>query len=80
MVCANAGGALQSFGFILEQDLSDVPLEREFAVDTKWRPFMIALRGLENLLTGMRFAPAVVAADQFRRDGGDEIAREIARK
>ena len=81
VVCANAGGTLEAFAFILEQDLSGVALEPEFAVDADWVPHMISIPDLQNLLTGMKFEPAIHTADQFGKDHGDEIAvsAEIAK-
>lgn len=62
VVARGQDGALQAFGFKLDQDLGDVPLE--FAVDAIWRRKMIAIEELGALI-GLRFAPAVMAADQF---------------
>jgi len=81
VVCANAAGTLEAFAFIVEQDLSGVALEPEFAVDADWVPHMISIPDLQDLLTGMKIEPAIHTADQFGREHGDEIAvgAEIAK-
>jgi DNA/RNA endonuclease G (NUC1) len=80
IVFANAGGALQAFAFILEQDLSDVALEPEFAVGAAWVPHMISIQDLQDTVSGLTFAPAVHKADQFGAGPGDEIAVEAELK
>lgn len=63
VVVARAEDELRSFAFLLEQDLSDVPLE--FQVDEFWRERMLAVSDLEEALQILRFPDAVHAADQF---------------
>ena len=75
-MCANAGGTLEAFAFILEQDLSGVSMEREFAVDAEWAHHMIEIAELQKLLQGVKFDAAIVQADQFATQGGQELARE----
>ena len=41
IVVVNDGGELKSYAFMLEQDLSDVPLE--FAFDTEWQDKTISI-------------------------------------
>ena len=47
LVVAEGRNALESFAFVLEQDLSDVPLE--FAVPANWHPSMVPVAEIERL-------------------------------
>ena len=69
-VLAVSDGKLQSYGFVLEQDLSDTPLE--FAVDAVWQRHMIPIAELENLLH-IQFSKAVRDADQFGTENGEGV-------
>ncbi|MGO6710505.1 DNA/RNA non-specific endonuclease [Rhizobium leguminosarum] len=71
------GNGLAAFGFMLEQDLSDVPLE--FAVSDE---FIKSLYPLEEIsrLTGVRFDPVLIAADQFNELRGLEVAMRAGAK
>jgi len=80
IVLANASGSLQAFAFILEQDLSDVALEPEFAVDAEWVPHMASMADLQQLLKGLELDQAIHRADQFNQNGGQELAVEILNK
>lgn len=73
IVVARNGGGLQSFGFVLEQDLSAVPFE--FAVDATWRPYMVSLKELQKTLGEVKFPQAVIDADQFAQGGGESLMR-----
>ena len=61
-VCARSGGKLQVFAFLLEQDLTDVPLE--FIVDAKWKARQKSLKELENEIGILKFQKAYHDADQ----------------
>jgi endonuclease G len=74
IVFAKASGGLEAFAFILEQDLSDVALEPEFAVGAEWVPHMISIPKLEDMLTGLTFDQVIHHADQFGAQHGDELA------
>lgn len=63
IVVARKNDELQSFAFILEQDLSDVPLE--FQVDEFWKERMISIPDLEEALSIVTFPPIVHDTDQF---------------
>lgn len=71
LVVARKAGALQAFGFLLEQDLSDVDFE--FAVPGRWLPFTAPVGEIEDF-AGFDFAPAIRNADRF----GSEEAVAIA--
>jgi DNA/RNA endonuclease G (NUC1) len=70
VVVAAQAGALQCFAFLLEQDLSDVPLE--FAVNVVWTKYMVSLAHLEKLLM-LRFAPVMHASDQAGTAAGEAV-------
>lgn len=73
VVVARKNDVLQSFGFLLEQDLSDVPLE--FQVDAEWRTAMIAIPTLEAMIGAIRFPAPIHDADQFATETGGEIRK-----
>jgi endonuclease G len=65
---------LQSFGFILEQDLAGVPLE--FSVTAPWKKKMISLAELEKQAGKLfTFSAAVKKADQFNKTVGNEMMK-----
>lgn len=74
VVVANADDGLAAFGFVLRQDLTDVPLE--FQVDPQWRPHMIAIADLEKLLRTVKFAAALRDGDQAGGDRGEAVRAE----
>jgi len=71
VVVARKEDEIQSFGFVLEQDLSQVPLE--FAVEAPWLDSMIAISELEGLIGNIRFPEAVVEGDQYEKPAGEEV-------
>ncbi|MBI1199109.1 MAG: hypothetical protein GC203_14715 [Phenylobacterium sp.] len=70
VVVAAKDGQLQSFGFLLEQDLSGVPLE--FVVDAVWRAHLKPIAELEAKLQ-VRFPDAVRAGDQAGQPAGEAV-------
>jgi endonuclease G, mitochondrial len=72
VIIARTDAGLGAFGFVLEQDLADV--QWEFTVPTGFLPARIRLTDIEAM-TGVTFAPAVKAADQFGTLRGDEVQR-----
>jgi endonuclease G len=81
VVVAVKSGNLQTFAFLLEQDLSRVKFEYEFQVNQTFAHKMISIQNLEARLTGIKFPAAVAGADQFGTPVGDEVTKgaEIAR-
>ncbi|MEI9887783.1 MAG: DNA/RNA non-specific endonuclease [Rhizomicrobium sp.] len=77
IVLAAAEGKLQSFAFLLEQDLSDTPLE--FVADAKWEKYMIAVADLEALV-GVKFDKAVHAGDQHGSGAGENVRKKSGAK
>lgn len=75
VVVARAGRSLQSFAFLLAQDLDDVPLE--YQVAPKWRRQMTSVAQLEKLLGVIQFPAAVRRADQAHESTGEAV-REAA--
>ncbi|MBY5806089.1 hypothetical protein E0H59_18325 [Rhizobium leguminosarum bv. viciae] len=74
IVVASSGPDLQSFGFKLEQDLSQTTLE--FAVDPPWQKHAISIAGLEELNPLVAFAESIRSADQFGKAPGETLRRE----
>ncbi len=62
VVATVQSGELAAFGFILDQNLDDVPLE--MTVSPEWTPHMIALKDLERVLGNLKFSAEVKKADQ----------------
>jgi endonuclease G len=72
VIVARTTTSVASYGFLLEQDLSDVPLV-EFAVPNNFRRLMVPLRDLQKL-AGIKFPDLVVSTDQFETNEGVELA------
>jgi endonuclease G, mitochondrial len=72
VIVARTTTTVASYGFLLEQDLSDVPLV-EFAVPKNFRRLMVPLRDLQKL-AGIKFPDLVLNADQFETNEGVELA------
>jgi endonuclease G, mitochondrial len=68
VVLAHDGGALQTYGFLLRQDLSDVDFS-EFPVSPNWTPLMIPIADLEAKLE-VRFPQKLHASDQANEASG----------
>jgi hypothetical protein len=62
-----------TFGFIVDQNLDDVPLE--FAVSPEWTPHMIALKDLERVLGNLKFPTELKKADQASTLLGKTVRR-----
>jgi endonuclease G len=71
VVVARHGDHLQTFAFLLEQDLSDAGLE--FAVDDLWHSRMISLRDLEQLTEAIAFTAELRSSDQVGKPAGEGI-------
>jgi endonuclease G len=65
----------QAYGFVLEQDLSNVPLE--FAVPARWRTSMRPIPEIEELLYGLAQVPWLKKVDAFATDEQVRIARQL---
>lgn len=62
VVCAVKGAKLQVFAFVLEQDLSSLPME--FVVSPPWKARQKSLKELEKLIGLLKFAQIYHDADQ----------------
>jgi endonuclease G, mitochondrial len=80
IVVATKDGELQTFAFILDQDLSDTDFESvdslEFAVDRTWQKRMISLPDLEQLVGLLSFPVELRESDQFDAAPGDAVRSE----
>jgi len=65
----------QAFGFVLEQDLSDVPLREEFVVPAHWRRFMKSVADIEDMLFGCATLDWLKAHDRFGHEEGVRMRR-----
>ena len=63
IVVAERDGALEAFGFVLEQDLQNVPFE--FFVPEGWRKYQIRISKLQSELEPVRLPQVVIDADMF---------------
>ncbi|MFP3604673.1 DNA/RNA non-specific endonuclease [Paraburkholderia sp. SIMBA_053] len=70
IVVARVGDGLAAYGFVLQQDLSDV--EWEFAVPDDFKPFLCEIREIETA-TNLKFSEAICGADQFFRSRGADL-------
>lgn len=65
VVLTNTGGTLKAYGFILEQDLSDVPAGAEFQPTDDWKGRMASLKDIEKSAGLFTFAKGLHDADQI---------------
>lgn len=70
VVCVLNDVSWGAYGFLLKQDLSDVPLE--FAVPAKWKPYMVPLTEIAARLQGWVDLSVIIRADL---GGGEEGVR-----
>ena len=70
VVIASGSEGLETFGFLLRQDLSDVDFE--FAVGPRWERFMLPIAELESKLQ-LRFPKGVHDGDQAQRASGSAL-------
>jgi len=78
IVVKGRGGA-EAYGFVLEQDLSGVPLREEFAVPSKWRAHMRSIADIELLLHGLAQFPWLKEHDAFNTNEGVRMAAGFAK-
>ncbi len=62
VIVVRNGTGLKSFAFVLEQNLSNVPLELEF--DAEWEERMVSISELEMIVRHFTFPEAVKESDQ----------------
>jgi endonuclease G len=66
----------QAYGFLLEQDLSDVPIV-EFTVPKRWRRDMRPIADIEEMLHGLAQLAWLKKHDQFDRNESVRRAAEV---
>jgi endonuclease G, mitochondrial len=71
VIVSRVSGGLAAFGFVLEQDLLDVPLE--FTVPEEFKAVMYRLQDISKL-TGVKFDQSLLDVDQYGSIRGLEIA------
>jgi endonuclease G, mitochondrial len=71
IVVARSGDALQTYAFVLEQDLADTDLE--FAVNELWRSRMISVPDLEELTDLIEFPAELRETDQIDAPCGEAV-------
>ena len=74
IVVAHTGDELETFAFILDQDLSNTDFE--FAVDPLWRKRMISIPNLQKLVAAVEFPPQLHDSDQIDTPEGETIRTE----
>ncbi|PZR73687.1 MAG: hypothetical protein DLM73_10035 [Chthoniobacterales bacterium] len=67
VVCAVKGGKLQVWAFVLEQDLTKVPVEEEFALTPEWEMHALSIKELEKKIKLIKFPKAYHTADQHAK-------------
>ncbi len=70
VIVSRVDDGIAAYGFMLEQDLADVDFE--FAVPAEFVPTMYPIDGIERI-SGVVFAGAVKAADQYETVRGTEL-------
>jgi endonuclease G, mitochondrial len=77
IVLANDEDGAKAFGFVLDQDLADVPLE--FAVPQRWRRYLRSIAEIERLLFGFASLDWLKAYDQSETTSGRRMASRVKR-
>lgn len=67
IIIANKGGKPQAFGFVLDQDLSEVDLHEELIVPEAWKKFMKPLKEIEEFFDGLATLGPILKWDQFKK-------------
>lgn len=68
----------EAYGFVIEQDLSNVPLREEFAVPSNWRTYMRSIEEIEQLLHGLAQLTCLKRHDQFSTDEGVQMVSKLS--
>jgi endonuclease G len=64
VIVARGERGLETFAFLLTQDLSSVVMEDEFSVSASWAEHVVPVDELQGQLQGLKFATAIRRADQ----------------
>jgi endonuclease G len=73
LIVSRVADGIAAYGFVLEQDLSDVALTTEFVVPAEFVPSMSPIADIESM-AGIRFADDIRSADQFDTVRGGEVS------
>lgn len=65
IIIANKGGKPQAFGFVLEQDVSELDLHEELIVPDAWKKFMKPLKEIEEFFDGLATLGPILKWDQL---------------
>jgi DNA/RNA endonuclease G (NUC1) len=74
VVVARTGDTLQTFAFLLEQDLTDS--EVEFDLDAEWQGKLISLSDLEHLVPDLEFHASLHDSDQSAAPTGEDVRQK----
>jgi endonuclease G len=67
----------EAYGFVIEQDLSQVPLREEFTVPSTWRTYMRSTEEIEQSLHGLAQFSWLKQHDQFNTNEGVRMATQL---
>jgi endonuclease G, mitochondrial len=73
LIVSRVEDGIAAYGFVLEQDLSNVSLTTEFVVPAEFVPSMAPIADIESM-TGVSFGDDVRNADQFDTVRGGEVS------
>lgn len=77
VIVAPDGAGLAAYAFLLEQDLSDVPLET-LAFDPKWKSSMRSIADLEKAIGLVAFPDVIHDADRFGTSSAKPLLQLLA--
>ena len=77
IVVAQGASGPEAFGFVLEQDLTDVPLE--FNVPARWRRYLRKISEIEKLLFDKAKLDSLEPFDQFQTQRGRRLTSRARR-
>lgn len=78
IIVVKGQNGMEAYGFVIEQDLSNVPLREEFAVPSNWRTYMRSIEEIEQLLHGLAQLTWLKQHDQFSTNEGVQMASKLS--
>ncbi|MBI2686885.1 MAG: DNA/RNA non-specific endonuclease [Acidobacteria bacterium] len=80
IVVKGDSGALEAYGFVLEQDLSAVPLVVEgIVIPSEWKPFMKPIKEIEAMMNGLVKFPHLKPIDAFDNVEAVAVRQEMVK-
>ena len=73
LIVSRVEDGIAAYGFVLDQDLSDVSLTTEFVVPAEFVPSMVSIADIESM-AGVSFGDDIRGADQFDTVRGGEVS------